>query len=296
MKIAITGASGLIGSALTRSLEQDGHTVQPVVRGETGGSNDVRWSVLDQTIEAEKLIGTDAVIHLAGEPLVGVRGTEEKKRRVLQSRVDGTGLIARTLATVDGGPQILVSASGVGYYGSTSSWVDETSPQGEGFLAEVCAAWEDAAQPARDAGLRVAHARLAPVLSTAGGALEQMLPVFKFGLGGTVGDGSQYFPWIAIDDAIRALRFLLDHEVAGPANVVAPNPVTNERFTEALADALGRPAFFRVPKFAVRAALGEMGEQTLLTGQRARPRVLLDAGFEFEFPKIEAALEHVLGS
>lgn len=296
MKIAITGASGLIGSALTRSLEQDGHTVQPVVRGETGGSNDVRWSVLDQTIEAEKLIGTDAVIHLAGEPLVGVRWTEEKKRRVLQSRVDGTGLIARTLATVDGGPQILVSASGVGYYGSTSSWVDETSPQGEGFLAEVCAAWEDAAQPARDAGLRVAHARLAPVLSTAGGALEQMLPVFKFGLGGTVGDGSQYFPWIAIDDAIRALRFLLDHEVAGPANVVAPNPVTNERFTEALADALGRPSFFRVPKFAVRAALGEMGEQTLLTGQRARPRVLLDAGFEFEFPKIEAALEHVLGS
>lgn len=294
MKVAITGASGMIGRALTRSLERDGHEVQILVRRPSSTPREVSWQPDDHTIEGEKLVGTDAVVHLAGEPVIGLRWTEKKKARVLDSRVKGTRLVAQTLADLDDGPRVLISASAVGYYGDTRESVDEDSPPGEGFLADVCAVWESSADAARDAGLRVVHPRIGLVLSTESGVLAQMLPVFQLGAGGPIGDGTQYFPWITLDDVVGALRFALRSELDGPVNLVAPNPVTNAAFTEALAAALHRPAFFRLPKFAIRAALGEMGEGTLLAGQRVRPTRLIEAGYQFEHPQLSEALHSVL--
>lgn len=295
MKIAISGASGLIGTALAESLERDGHVVQRLVRGRASSEHDVEWSVADQRIDAEKLTDTDVVVHLAGEPVIGARWTEEKKRRVLRSRVDGTSLIATTLASLPDGPMTLISASAVGYYGDTREWVDEDSPRGDGFLAEVCEAWERAADPARDAGIRVVHPRTGLVLTPDGGVLGKMLPAFKLGVGGPLGDGTQYFPWITIRDEIAAIRFAIDEpSVEGPVNLVAPSPVTNEVFSDALADVLSRPSFFRVPKFAIKTALGDMGKETLLAGQRVRPARLIEAGFAFQDPELEEALAELL--
>ncbi len=294
MRIAITGASGLVGRALTSALEQDGHVVQRLVRRSTSDPQEVSWSPAEATLDAEKLIGTDAVVHLAGEPLIGLRWTDAKKRRILRSRVDGTALVADSLAGLSGGPRILISTSAVGYYGDGRAWVDEDAPRGEGFLADVCSAWEAAAEPARDAGVRVVHPRLGLVLSTAGGVLKEMLPAFRLGVGGPIGDGTQYFPWIAIDDVVGAIRFALHNEVDGPLNLAAPGAVTNAEFTSALSGALHRPAFVRLPKFAIRAALGEMGRELLLAGQRVRPQRLLDVGFSFEYPELGPALDHLL--
>lgn len=295
MRVAITGASGLIGTALTRALRADGITVHPLVRGVARDEHEITWSPADGTIDAAKLIGVDAVVHLAAESILGLRWTEDKRRRIRESRVRGTGLIARTLAGLDDGPRIFVSVSAIGYYGDTEEEVDETAPRGGGFLAEVCEEWERAADPARAAGLRVVHPRIGLVLSGDGGLLGPMLPAFKMGVGGPVGSGRQWFSWVSIVDVVRALRFVLEAPLEGPVNVVAPNAVRHEEFVRALGRVLHRPTVFRLPAAAVRMAVGQMGEETLLQGQHVLPRRLTEAGFEFAFADVEAALRHELG-
>lgn len=293
--VAITGASGLVGAALAPFLETGGHTPIAVVRSESE-PDEIRWSVAEKTIDADRFRGVDTVVHLAGEPLVG-RWTDAKKKRILDSRVEGTRLIAETLAALDDGPKTLICASAVGYYGRTGDeQVDETSPAGDDFLARVCQQWEAAAAPAREAGIRVVHLRFGVVLSAAGGALAKMLPAFKMGVGGKLGSGDQWFSWVALDDVIGAIyHAMFTDELAGPVNVTAPRPVTNEQFTETLGEVLHRPTFMTVPKLAVKAAFGEMGEATLLGGQRVFPRRLIDTGFVFEFNELEEALRHELG-
>ena len=293
-RVAVTGATGFIGSALVARLRGEGHTVLRVTR-RPDGAEDVRWDPARGEIDAARLEGLDAVIHLAGEN-VGERWTAEHKRRIVDSRVQGTTLLARTLAGLARRPAALVSGSGSGWYGDTGDRaVDESAPQGAGFLAEVVAAWEAAAEPARAAGIRVVHPRLGVVLHESGGALARMLPVFRMGAGGRLGDGRQWFSWISRDDAVRALAFLaLESDLAGPVNVVAPAPVTNADFTHALGAALHRPAALVVPGFALKLAYGDMAEETLLTGQRLRADRLLGTGFRFRHPTVDAALRAAL--
>ncbi len=293
--IAITGATGFVGSRLTEVARSQGREVLQITRS-TPGPGQMQWSPSEGTIEAERLRGVDAVVHLAGESLFGLRWTEEKKRRIMKSRVDGTSLIARTLASMQDGPGTLVSASAVGYYGDRAGAVlTESSEPGDDFLASVCVAWEKAADPARAAGIRVVHPRIGIVLHPDGGALAKMLPAFKMGLGGPIGSGEQYFPWITLDDLVMALLFAVDEDsLEGPVNVTAPNPVTNAQFVDELGDALSRPTAIPLPKFAVKLAMGEMGEQTLLSGQRAIPQKLENSTFQFAHRNIGPALEALL--
>ena len=294
--IAITGATGFVGSRLQDSLREDGCTPVPVVRS-TPADGEMGWSIDEGSIDREALARCDAVVHLAGEPLVAIRWTEEKKRRILESRRDGTRLIASAMASIDDGPRVLVCASGVDYYGDRGDEiVDESSDPGTGFLSEVVQIWERSADPAREAGIRVVHTRFGLILDARGGVLAKMLPAFKMGVGGPIASGTQWFPWIAIDDAVRAIRFCLDRsEIRGPVNVVAPNAVTNGQFTEALGRALHRPTALKLPSFAVKLAMGEMGAETLLTGQRVHPQRFLDAGFVWHYPDLDSALAHLLG-
>ena len=298
LRVAVTGASGFLGRALLPLLRARGHTVVPVSRSARDGA--VRWDPARGEIDARGLAGVDAAIHLAGEN-VGQRWTADARRRILDSRVAGTSLLARTLASLAPRPTTLVSMSGANYYGDAGDReVTEASPAGDGFLAGVVRAWEAAAEPARGAGLRVVHPRTGVVLHGEGGALARMLPVFRLGAGGRLGGGRPWMSWIARDDAVRALVFLLEgaHDpapLAGPVNVVAPAPATNERFTRTLADVLGRPAPFVVPGLALELVYGEMARETLLTGQRIRCDRLLDAGFRFRHPTLEQALRAALG-
>jgi uncharacterized protein (TIGR01777 family) len=292
--IVITGASGLIGSQLTAFFESRGHTVQAVTRSKTNDS-DIYWQPRGDEIEANKLEGVDAVIHLAGENLFGL-WTESKKEAILESRVQGTDLIARTLAALDDPPEVFVSASAVGYYGDTGDQVvDESSPSGDTFLAQVCKEWEGACKPAIAAGIRTVNPRLGVVLTPKGGALKKMLTPFKLGLGGKIGSGEQYMSWIVLDDVVRAIDHLIDHpELDGPVNVTSPNPAPNKVFTKTLGGVLGRPTVFGIPKALVKIGGGKMGEEMLLHGQRAVPGRLNESGFEFGYPKLEAALAHEL--
>lgn len=298
LRVAVTGASGFLGGALVPLLRGRGHTVVPVSRSGRHGA--VRWDPSRGEIDARGLVDVDAAVHLAGEN-VGQRWTGTARRRILDSRVEGTSLIARTLASLAPRPRTLVSMSGANYYGDTGDReVTEASPAGDGFLAEVVRAWEAAAEPARAAGLRVVHPRTAVVLHAAGGALARMLPVFRLGLGGRLGGGRQWMSWISRDDAVRGLVFLLEsaHDgppLAGPVNLAAPAPATNERFTRTLAEVLDRPAPFAVPGVALELAYGEMARETLLTGQRLRCDRLLDAGFRFRHPTLEQALRAAVG-
>ena len=297
LRVAITGASGLLGTALTASLTKNAHTVLPLVRDRARAkSGAIYWDPERGELDAEALEGVDAVIHLAGEGVADGRWTDARKARILGSRTKGTGLIARALAGLAKRPRVLVSASAVGYYGDTGEReVDESAPRGEGFLAEVCEAWEAAAQPARDAGIRVVCPRIGVVLAQKGGALERMLPIFRLGAGGRIGNGRQGFPWIAIDDVVGAITFALhDDTLSGPMNLAAPAHTSNADFTRALAAVLSRPAFLPVPGFALRAAFGGMADEALLQGQYARPAALLRHGYEFLYPDLAGALRHVL--
>lgn len=299
--VAITGASGLIGTALRHFLTTGGHRVLRLVRSREAAAADdaVYWSVREREIHAERLRSADAVVHLAGEPLVQLpRWTEEKKRRILESRVAGTELVAGTLAGMHGGgPGVLVSASGINYYGGRGDEVlTEESRPGSGFLADVCKAWEAATRRAEGAGLRVVRSRTGPVMSPAGGMLERILPPFRMGVGGRIGSGKQYVAWIDMDDALGALHHaLMDEDLSGPINTVAPNPVPNAAFVDILARVVHRPSLVPVPSFAVKAALGQMGEETILEGQRARPVRLLDAGYAFLVRELEESLRFQLG-
>ena len=293
MRIAITGASGLIGTALTAALDDAGHDVLHVVRHAPTGPAEVRWDVDAGTIDAASLEGVEAIVHLAGEN-IGQRWSDDVRRRVLDSRVNGTRLIAETAGGLAGRP-VLVCASATGFYGDRGDEiVDEDSVPGTGFLADVVEAWEAAAEPARAAGLRTVHLRQGIVLSKDGGALARMLLPFKLGTGGRVGSGRQWWSWVSLDDAVAAYLFALEQPLAGPVNVVAPGAVTNQEFVKALGRALHRPAIFPLPATAVKAAFGQMGEEMLLEGQRVAPTRLEAAGFTFGQPDIESGLASAL--
>ena len=295
MDVAITGSSGLIGSALATSLRREGHTVRPVVRTE-GGPGTVRWDPAAGTIDARALAGVDAVVHLAGAGIGDKRWTDARKEVVLRSRVDGTTLLSRTIAALDPKPAVLLSASGISVYGDRGDEVQtEASPSGSGFLAEVVDAWEASTAAASDAGIRVAHLRSAVVLDQGGGALAKQLPLFRLGLGGRLGTGEQWFPWISLDDEVGAITHLLTSDVSGPVNLVAPEQVTNATFTRVLAGVLGRPAIVPVPRFGPALLLGrELAEQLLYWSVRAVPEVLVADGYRFVHPTLEGSLRAVL--
>jgi uncharacterized protein len=290
---AVTGATGLIGSALVRSIRGDGGSVRRVVRGEVApGSGDVRWDPGAGRIDTAGLEGVDAVVHLAGEN-VGERWTAEKKRRIRESRVAGTQLLARALAELASPPRVLISASAVGIYGDRGDEeLDEQSATGTGFLAEVGREWEGATEAAERAGIRVVHLRLGVVLSREGGALGKLLLPFRLGVGGRVGSGRKWMSWISRTDVVHAIRFALATDgLAGAVNATAPRPATNADFTRALGRALGRPTLVPVPAAALQLAFGEMADATLLASQRALPRRLLEAGFAFQHPDLRSALD-----
>ncbi len=297
MKVAITGSSGLIGSALVGALHGAGHTAIRVVRSTSPGPDEIAWNPAGGTIDAAGFEGLDAVVHLAGAGIGDERWTEERKRIILESRTQGTDLLARTLAGLDAKPAVLLSASGMDYYGDTGDEaVTETAPPGEGFLTEVCLQWEAAAAPAVDAGIRTAFLRTGIVQSPDGGALAKTLLPFKLGVGGRLGSGDQWWSWISIDDHVRAMLHLLETDVAGPVNLTAPNPVTNREYTKALGRELGRPTLVPIPKFGPRLLLGkELADTLLYSSHRVLPAVLTDSGFQFRHPTIESCLAAVLG-
>ncbi|XRQ03016.1 TIGR01777 family oxidoreductase [Actinomadura welshii] len=295
MRVTVTGSSGLIGSALVQSLRDDGHEVVRLVRREPSAPDEARWSPADGCVEAAALDGTDAVVHLAGAGIGDRPWTKAYKRKVRDSRVVGTRTIAEAIAAAGPRPPVLVCGSAIGYYGDTGGReADEDSPAGAGFLADVVRDWEAAATPAREAGVRVVHPRTGVILTREGGMLGRTLPLFRLGLGGRLGDGGQWTSWISMADQIAALRFLIDREIAGPVNLTAPNPVTNEAYTEALGRVLHRPARLAVPAFALRAALREFAGEGPLISQRVLPRRLEKAGFRFAHEDVEDALAAAL--
>lgn len=297
-RIAITGSTGLIGTALKAFLTTGGHTVLPVVRQKPADEGSIYWKPSSGEIDAEAFEGVDVVIHLAGAGVADKRWDEAHKKLVLESRTQGTRLLAQTLANLKKKPRVFLSASAIGYYGDRGDeLLTEQSTSGEDFLSSVCSQWEQAAQPAKDAGIQVIHPRIGLVLAAQGGLLGPMLTPFKAGLGGKIGDGKQYMSWIALDDVLGALYHLMfQPELEGPVNLVAPNPVTNAQFTKALGATLNRPTFMTVPAFAIRAAMGEeMANSTALISQRVRPSVLELSGFKYFYPELKAALAHELG-
>jgi uncharacterized protein len=297
MHVAITGSSGLIGTALARSLRGDGHTVTPLVRHEPAGDGAIRWDPAAGTLDAGALEGVDAVVHLAGAGIGDKRWSAARKREILESRTQGTALIARTLADMDAPPATLVSASAVGYYGDGGDDVLlEDSPPGDDFVAGVVQAWEAAARPAVDAGIRTTFLRTAPVLASEGGILPRMALPFRLFVGGRLGSGRQWMSWITLHDAIGAVRFLLERDdLTGPVNLAAPDPVTNAELSAAIGSALHRPSLIPVPAAAPRLLLGrEMADSLLFISQRVQPGVLTDAGYEFTHPTIDRGLAATL--
>lgn len=297
MRVAITGASGLIGTALVEELRRHGYEVQRLVRGEprTAAPDEVRWNPDAGYVDLERLEGVDGVVHLAGAGIGDRPWTAAHRRRVLDSRVTGTGTLATALTQLERPPSVLVSQSGIHYYGDTGAReVDETAPRGDGFLPSVCVAWEAAAEPARVAGIRVVHPRTGLVMTRRGGLLPRLLLPFRLGLGARLGDGRQYMPPISLADEVRAVRFLLEHdEISGPVNLVVPHAVTNAEFTTMLGRIVSRPALLRVPQLPLRVAdklLANQLTELLLYSLRARPQRLLEAGFAYEHPEVDDVL------
>jgi uncharacterized protein len=285
----------LIGRAVGRALRDDAHQVVPLVRGGGDGRSSILWDPSSRRFDAASADGADAVIHLAGESIAAGRWTAAKKKSIRDSRVEGTRLLAEGIASCARRPAVLIVASGVGYYGSRGDEIlEESSSLGSGFLAEVCRDWEAAADPARAVGIRVVHLRFGVVLAKEGGALATMLPPFRLGLGGKLGDGRQWLSWVSLDDVVSVVRFILHGDTSDAVNVVVPTPVRNEEFTRALGRVLSRPTFFSVPAFAAHLAFGEMADEALLASTRAVPKRLLDAGFRFEHGELEPALRALL--
>ncbi len=297
MKILVTGATGLVGRALTALLVSGGHEVVRLGRSQSA-AGDLSWDPERGVLDAGPLEGFDGIIHLAGENIATARWTAEKKRRIRDSRVRGTRLLAETLAGLERPPGVWVSASAVGFYGDRGDEVlTEASPSGQGFLPGVCREWEAATEPAQEKGVRVVHARLGVVLSTEGGALAKMLTPFRLGAGGIIGNGRQFMSWITLDDTVAALTHLLATDsAAGPVNVVAPVAATNHEFTKTLGRVLRRPTLFPMPGFAARLAFGEMAEALLLASTRVRPATLLDSGYAFRHASLEEGLRHVIAA
>lgn len=296
--IAVSGASGLVGSSLVSRLTTSGYRVCRLVRGEPNKSADeIGWDPVRNHLAPEDLEGIDTVIHLGGESIASGRWNERKRKRIRDSRVKSTGLLAQTLAQMSDPPKAFLCASATGYYGNRGEeLLTEEAGPGQSFLAEVCQEWESATEPARDAGIRVANLRFGIVLSPKGGALQQMLPLFRFGLGGRLGSGNQYWSWIGIDDAIGAMNHVLANEsLSGPVNMTVPKPVSNREFTNCLAKVLRRPAVLPAPATALRVALGPMADELLLASTRVVPEQLLRTGYEFKTLDLEATLRCFLG-
>jgi len=294
--IAITGASGLIGTALARHLRESGRRVVTFDRTGGSGPDSISWNPATGAIDADRLVGVDAVVHLAGAGIGDRRWSDDYKREILESRTKSTRLLASAMASTVGGPRVLLSGSAIGYYGeSESATFVESSPAGKGFLADVCVEWEAATQPAEAAGIRVAHLRTGIVLSPRGGALKKLLPLFRLGLGGRMGSGRQWQSWISIDDEVAAIDHLLTSSVTGAVNLTAPTPVSQAEFTKTLARVLRRPAFVPVPAFGPKILLGsELADALLFTGQKVLPSVLERDGFRFAHSDLESALRHLL--
>jgi uncharacterized protein (TIGR01777 family) len=297
MKILISGASGLVGKHLVPTLKAKGHEVYRLVRKTPQSADEIQWDAETGFSESEqaKLERFDTVVHLAGDNVASENWSDEKKRKIKESRTVGTRVLVDALKNLQNPPKHFISASAIGFYGNRGDEIlSERSAEGEGFLPEVCAAWEDEIRRA-EAFARVVYLRIGVVLAKDGGALEKMLTPFKFGIGGTVGSGKQYMSWIALDDLIKMIHFALENEnLNGAVNAVAPNAVTNQEFTKTLGKVLSRPTFLPVPEFAIKTLFGEMGETLLLEGARVVPQKLRDAGFEFDFPNLEDAMNHAL--
>lgn len=296
MNVLVSGATGLIGSALRSELESEGHSVIVLSRSKPSSEDTIRWDPSRGQIDASRLEGIDAIVHLAGESIIG-RWTEEKKQKILASRVRGTRLLAETIAGLSEKPRAMVCASGINYYGDRGNeLLREESEPGDAFLSEVVKEWEAAADPAREAGIRVANLRFGVVLSPEGSALGTTLPIFKLGGGGKVGSGNQWWSWVALDDVVGTLVHALENDsVEGPVNVVAPNPLTNAEYTKVLGDVLNRPTLLPVPAPAIRAVLGQVADELLLASMRVEPAKLKETGYEFRYPELEGALRHLLG-
>jgi uncharacterized protein (TIGR01777 family) len=295
MRIVVSGTSGLIGSALVPALESAGHDVVRLVRSTPKSRDEIEWNPATGRVDAAALAGVEAAVNLNGAT-IGKRWTAARRKEILASRIESTRLLSTTLAALDPRPSVLVCAGGVGIYGYDrgDEVVTEESSLGTGYLAEVGSAWEAAADPAREVGIRVVNFRQGLVLAGGGGVLGELLPFFKLGLGGRVGNGRQWWPWIAIDDLVAGYLSVLAGPTSGPVNLTSPNPVTNTQFTKALGKALRRPTIFPVPALGAKLVFGEMAEEALLGGQRALPARLLSEGFAFGFPELSEALSHVL--
>jgi len=294
--ILITGASGFVGTYLTEFLTDKGYNVIILSRSVKNTKASIaHWDPESGEIDIDALQNLGAVVHLAGESITG-RWTDHKKEQIENSRVLGTKLLSESIASLNKKPEVLISASAIGIYGNRDDEIlDEASSPGGGFLADVGVKWEEATSSAKDAGIRVCNLRIGLVLGQDGGALEKMLAPFKFGLGGRIGDGTQYWSWIAVDDLIQIIYYLLKNEnVEGPVNAVSPNPVTNNQFTKALGRTLNRPTIFPLPAFAARGLLGEMADETMLSSTRVIPQKLLDSGFKFKYTDLNEALSGIL--
>ncbi len=297
MKILISGASGLLGTHLIPTLTAKGHKVFKLVRKAPKSADEIQWDAEKGFADEEKakLEGFDAVIHLAGENIAAANWSQEQKKRLRDSRVVGTQVLVDSLKSLQNPPKIVVSASAEGFYGRNTgdTILTEDSPKGEGFLADLCVDWEAESSKAEDFA-RVVMLRISVVLTKDGGAIEKMLTPFKFGVGGVLGSGKQWFPWITIDDIIGVIHFVLENEISGAVNTTSPNPVTNYEFTKTLGKVLNRPTILPVPEFAIKLMFGEMGEMLLLKGCRVVPKRLQELGFKFKFEQLEDALQHVL--
>jgi uncharacterized protein (TIGR01777 family) len=297
MNILVSGSTGLIGSELVPFLNTKGHTVRRLKRSKSGSREaEAYWNPDKDKIDLPGLEGHDAVVHLAGENIAGI-WTEEKKRKIRKSRVNGTRLLSKSLAELIRPPKALVCASAIGIYGSRGDEIltEESSP-GEGFLAEVCREWEAATRPAADKGIRVINVRFGVVLSPEGGALKAMLTPFRMGVGGPIGSGRQYISWIAVDDAVGAVyHAMMSENLEGPVNIVSPNPVTNSEFTKTLGRVLNRPTLLWIPEFALRLLAGEMAEEMFLASTRVLPNKLSGSAYKFRHPELNGALKHLLG-
>jgi len=296
MLVAVTGSTGLIGSALISGLEGDGHQTVRFTRSPSPGPGAAHWDPAGGTIDSAALARADAVVHLAGRSIGAIRWTPKVKQEILASRVQGTRLLAETVAGLTGGPRVLVCASAIGYYGDRGDEVlTETSPSGRGFLAEVCRQWEGATAPARAAGIRTVHVRTGIVQARGGGALARQLPLFRLGLGGRLGPGRQWWSWVTLDDVIGVYRHALaTGAVTGALNATAPHPVTNAEFTATVARVLGRPALLPVPRPGPRLVLGEMADELLFSSARVHPAATESSGYAFRYPTLEVALRNVL--
>jgi hypothetical protein len=298
MKVAITGSTGLVGTPLVAALQKRGDQTLSLVRRVPRRDEELEWDPTRGVAQPERLGALDACVHLAGENIAARRWSPEQKERIRRSRTEGTARLVEALLRAPARPQVFVSASAIGFYGSTGDQeVDESSQPGKGFLPEVCQAWEAAAAPLREAGVRVVHVRFGVILARHGGALGRMLTPFRLGLGGKVGSGAQWMSWIALSDAVGVLLHALDTPgLSGPVNAVAPEPLTNTEFTRALGRALKRPTVFPLPAFAARLAFGELADDLLLASARVRPAVLQRSGYRYQDPGIDGALAALLGT